>query len=143
MKRLVIPIVLILFISSCRNKDINEGEEFRPRAVSDSFEDSHFQKVRVDGVEYLMMERDNNNPHEGFGFMAFRANTLMEKQDTVLAYLKSMQVFQNKIYARINNISEEQAELEFNKIFTEKLNLERKELDELEKDDLNTESKKD
>ncbi len=138
MKKFLIPIVCLVLVSSCRNKDINEGEEFRPRAVSDSFEDSHFQRVRVDGVEYLMMERDNNNPHEGFGFMAFRANKLMEKQDTVLAYLKTLQTFQNKIYARVSNISEEQAKIEFEQIFEANLLLEKKELDELEQEDLNT-----
>lgn len=139
MKKLLIPILsLSLIIASCENQDINEGEEFRPRAVSDSFEDSHFQRVKVDGVEYLMMERDNNNPHEGFGFMAFRANTLMEKQDTVLAYLKTLQAFQNKIYARVSRISEEQAQAEFEQIFRDNLLLEKRELDELEREDLNT-----
>lgn len=138
MRKIVIPLTCILLISSCQNKDINEGEEFRPRAVSDSFEDSHFQRVKVDGVEYLMMERDNNNPHEGFGFMAFRANTLVEKQDTVLAYLKTFQTFQIKIYARLSNISEAQAKTEFDQLFLENLLLEKKELDELEQEDLNT-----
>ncbi len=138
MKRLLIPVAFALMLSSCRSSDINEGEEFRPRAVSDSFEDSHFQRVKVDGVEYLMMERDNNNPHEGFGFMALRANTLMEKQDTVLAYLKTLQAFQNKIYARVSNISEDQAQVEFEEIFNANLLLEKKELEELEQEDLNT-----
>jgi hypothetical protein len=141
MKRIIIPITCILLLVSCENKDINEGEEFRPRAVSDSFEDSHFQRVRVDGVEYLMMERDNNNPHEGFGFMAFRANALMEKQDTVLAYLKTIQEFQNKIYARVSKISEIQAQTEFEKIFTKNLLLEQKELNELKQENLNTTKK--
>lgn len=138
MRRLLIPFAFVLFLFSCNNSDINEGEEFRPRAVSDSFEDSHFQRVKVDGVEYLMMERDNNNPHEGFGFMAFRANTMMEKQDTVLAYLKTIQAFQNKIYARVSRISEEQAQSEFEEIFEANLLLEKKELDELEQENLDT-----
>ncbi|MFK7954288.1 MAG: hypothetical protein AB8B73_15665 [Ekhidna sp.] len=138
MKKLLVSFGFTLLLFSCNNSDINEGEEFRPRAVSDSFEDSHFQRVKVDGVEYLMMERDNNNPHEGFGFMAFRANTLVEKQDTVLAYLKTLQTFQNKIYARVSRISEEQAQSEFEEVFEANLLLEKKELDELEQEDLNT-----
>jgi hypothetical protein len=142
MKRIIIPITCILLLVSCENKDINEGEEFRPRAVADSFEGSEFIPVVVDGVEYLMMERDNNNPHEGFGFMAFRGNKLMEKQDTVLAYLKTLQVFQNKIYAKVSNLSEEQAQLEFDQVFVEKLMLESKELKQLEKRD-NIANKKD
>ena len=62
----------------------------------------------------------------------------MEKQDTVLAYLKTLQAFQNKIYARVSNISEEEAQVEFEEIFSANLLLEKKELDELEQDDLST-----
>jgi len=114
-------IIIICGLISCENKDINEGEEFRPRSVKDSFDDSHFTKVTVDGVEYLMMERDNNNPHEGFGFMAFRANKLIEKQDSMMLYLRAMQHFQNKIYSRMYNISEEEAHAQFERAFNELL----------------------
>ncbi|MBC6399880.1 MAG: hypothetical protein GDA37_02500 [Ekhidna sp.] len=117
-------LTLLLIISgllSCENKNINEGEEFRPRPLQDSFDNSHFTKVTVDGVEYLMMERDNNNPHEGFGFMAFRANILMERQDSIMSYLKAMQYFQNKIYSRMYNISEEEAQIRFDQTFSELL----------------------
>ncbi len=135
MKNVAIFIMLI-FTFSCRNRDINEGEEFRPRAVQDSFDDSHFTKVTIDGVEYIMMERDNNNPHEGFGFMAFRANTLLEKQDSIISYLKAMQVYQNKMYARMFNLSEEEAQKQFQETFESFLLLELGELLELGKEDL-------
>ena len=136
MKQWAAFILVLLVAFGCSNRDINEGEEFRPRAVQDSFDDSHFTKVTVDGVEYLMMERDNNNPHEGFGFMAFRANKVLEKQDSIISYLKAMQVYQNKMYARMFNLSEEEAQNQFDKTFEEFLLLEIDELLELEKQEL-------
>ncbi|MEQ8627017.1 hypothetical protein [Ekhidna sp.] len=142
MRKLVILIALAC-LSSCENRDINEGEEFRPRAVKDSFEDTHFTKITVDGVEYIMTERDNNNPHEGFGFMAFRANKLLEKQDTIISYLRTMQHFQNKVYARMYGISEDSGRAEFEAKFLDFLLQETRELEELEREDLvNTESQK-
>ena len=135
MKRLV-AITFIFFFVACENKDINEGEEFRPRAVNDNFEDTHFTKITVDGVEYLMTERDNNNPHEGFGFMAFRANNLLEKQDTIISYLKSMQYFQNLIYSRMYGLSPDSGQAIFDEKLREFLLLETKELEQLEREDL-------
>lgn len=136
-----IAIIFLIVLTSCENSDINEGEEFRPRAVRDTFNDTHFTKVVVDGVEYLMTERDNNNPHEGFGFMAFRANKLIEKQDSVLSYLRAIQAIQNKIYARMYNMSQMEAQAEFDALFVEFLDLENAELEILQREDLiNTEN---
>lgn len=132
----IIAIALVISLGACENQDINEGEKFRPRELHDNFDESHFTKVTVDGVEYLMMERDNNNPHEGFGFMAFRANKLIEKQDTILSYLRSLQVFQNKIYARMYSISEEEAQSQFDEVLVDFLGQEYVELEELEKEEL-------
>ena len=135
MKKLLL-LSLIGGLLSCENRDINEGEEFRPRAVKDSFEDTHFTKIEVDGVEYILTERDNNNPHEGFGFMAFRANDLLEKQDTLISYIKSMQYFQNKMYSRMYGISQDSGQREFNEKFLEFLSMETEELEKLEREDL-------
>lgn len=144
MNRLAILFLVgLVLISSCENRDINEGEEFRPRAVRDNFDDTHFTKIEVDGVEYLMTERDNNNPHEGFGFMAFRANTVLEKQDSILSYLKTMQYFQALMYARTMNIPEDQALLEFDNKFQEFLYLENEELKKLQQEDLTNQSSPD
>ncbi|NQZ75787.1 MAG: hypothetical protein HRT61_06695 [Ekhidna sp.] len=129
-------ICIAALILSCENTDINEGEEFRPRAVNDSFEDTHFTKITVDGVEYLLTERDNNNPHEGFGFMAFRANDLMKKQDTIISYLKAMQHFQNLMYSRMYKISTEEGQREFDAKLDEFLLLEQEELKQLQREDL-------
>lgn len=134
MRKLILLSIIIL--AGCENRDINEGEEFRPRAVRDDFNQTHFTLITVDGVEYLMTERDNNNPHEGFGFMAFRANKLIEKQDSVLSYLRSMQYYQNKMYARMFNISEEEAQAQFDETFDYFMQFEETELTELEKEDL-------
>ncbi|MEM6738110.1 MAG: hypothetical protein AAF620_18785 [Bacteroidota bacterium] len=145
MKNLVSFIIITSFLLGCKNRDINEGEEFRPRPVKDRFDNSHFTKITVDGVEYILMERDNNNPHEGFGFMAFRANRLMEKQDSIISYLRSLQVYQNKMYARMFNLSEEEAQNQFHNTLKDFLLLEKQELEELEKEELtgNTESVED
>ena len=129
---LILVTILLLALASCENKDINEGEKFRPRELHDDFNDSHFTKVTVDGVEYLMMERDNNNPHEGFGFMAFRANKVLEKQDSIISYLKAMQFFQNKMYSKLYNKSEDAGNTEFEEKFLEYLSNEKNELNALE-----------
>ncbi|MEP0984153.1 hypothetical protein [Ekhidna sp.] len=136
MKKLIPIIFLTVIIFGCENREINEGEEFRPRAVKDNFEDTHFTKIKVDGVEYLLTERDNNNPHEGFGFMAFRANDLMEKQDTIISYLKAMQHFQNMMYSRMYGITADSGQAAFDEKLQEFLLLENKELEELEREDL-------
>ena len=138
MKRILTISIIALALAACQNHDINEGEQFRLRAVKDNFDNVEFAKVTVDGVEYLMMERDNNNPHEGFGFMAFRANKVIEKQDSIISFLKAMQFYQNRMYARMYNLSEEEAQIEFNGTFQEFLSLERKELEDLRREDLNS-----
>ncbi len=127
----------LIILASCKNRDLNEGEEFRPRVLQDNFEDSHFTKVTVDGVEYLMLERDNNNPHEGFGFMAFRGNVLMEKEDTVIAYLKAMSDLQIKYLAKISRESESQVQADFDELLKKHLLEEEQELERLELDSLN------
>ena len=102
MRKCVFVQVLLLFVItySCKNKAINEGEEFRPKEIHEKI-DYHFDNISVDGVEYLILSRDNNNPHEGFGFMAFRANQMIRKQDSILAYLKALGQFHVEIHARL------------------------------------------
>ena len=93
-------ILLLLGITACENRDVNEGEQFKPREIHEDIV-FHFDTITVDGIEYLILEKDNNNPHEGFGFMAFRANKLMEKQDTVLAYLRTLTDLQVEILSHL------------------------------------------
>ena len=135
MKKIVI-IFLALIIFSCENRDINEGEQFRPRQVHDSFQNVEFSKVTIDGVEYLMLERDNNNPHEGFGFMAFRANNLVQKQDSIMAYLQAIGDMQSRIYAQINNLSLEESDTLYNDLLNYYLSLQVRELTALGRESL-------
>ncbi len=133
MRKYFTLVILILVLIGCENRDINENDEFRPREILDNYSNSHFSLVTIDGIEYLIMERDNNNPHEGFGFMAFRANKLIQKQDSLMVYLKTMQYFQNKIYTKMENISSESGENEFNTVFQNYLLLENQKLQNLDK----------
>ena len=109
MKAILSVILVVLIISfGCENQSLSEDEKFATREIHENVE-WHFDKIDVDGVEYLILEKDNNNPHEGFGFMSIRANTLLQKQDSILAYLKANQDMQAKIYATLNGISEKDA----------------------------------
>ena len=134
-RRLAITIVTVLTIYGCENRDINEGEAFRPREIHEDIV-FNFDKITVDGIEYLILEKDNNNPHKGFGFMAFRANKLMEKQDTVMAYLRTMRDFQVLTYAAISKRPVEQVNEDFNRLFNYYLNEEETELLQLEESNL-------
>ncbi len=104
MKKTNLPyfILLLFVIVACENRDVNEGEQFKPREIHEDIV-FHFDTITVDGIEYLILEKDNNNPHEGFGFMAFRANKLMEKQDTVLAYLRTITDLQVEILSHLKD----------------------------------------
>ena len=91
-------VVMLLF--GCENRALQDSEEFRPREIHTDRQ-FHFDRIEVDGVEYLILEKDNNNPHEGFGFMALRANKIVEKQDTILAYLNTIMAMQIDIYSKL------------------------------------------
>lgn len=130
----------ILGLASCKNRDINEGEQFKPREIHENIM-MHFDKITVDGIEYLILEKDNNNPHEGFGFMAFRANKLMEKQDSLLAHMRTIQELQVKTLAAITRRSEADVLQEVEEIFQRNLNIELNELEQLEQNNLKSDSR--
>lgn len=131
--------ILLLTIFSCENKDLNEGEAFKPREIHENIA-FHFDKITVDGIEYLILEKDNNNPHEGFGFMAFRANVLMEKQDTILAYLKTITELQNKILSNTSNKDLSVIQRETDELFQKNLKEEGLELERLEENALKSDN---
>ena len=108
----IIPLILIMLIG-CKNQSLSEDEKFATREIHENVQ-WHFDKIDVDGVEYLILEKDNNNPHEGFGFMSIRANNILQKQDSILAYLKANQQMQAKLYASLYDVSEKKA-LDLNK----------------------------
>lgn len=126
----------VLLLVACENKELNEGEEFRPRELHDDFKETHFSHVWIDGVEYLMLMMDNNNPHEGFGFMALRGNAIIEKQDSTLAYLRTIGEFQVQILAQLKKQSEEEIRQDFFDTYEVFLKQERPELLRLEQDSL-------
>ena len=130
--RACIFVVLFMIQPGCKNRILNEGEEFKPKEIHESVK-FQFDRIEGDGLEYLILERDNNNPHEGFGFMAFRANQLMEKQDSILAHLKTIEDFQSRIYARLFAISLEDATALRSELFNQYLKEEQEDLLELEK----------
>lgn len=130
--RKAIPFLILILLLGCENRDINEGEQFRPREVHDSFNAVTFSTVNVDGIEYLMLERDNNNPHEGFGFMAFRANRMIEKQDSLLAHMKTIGEMQSKMYARLFGVNEEEGTALYEQLFNVYLQAQQEELTTLE-----------
>ncbi len=125
MKNSLYILLLVFLISSCENRDINEGEEFRPREVNENFQEFHFNRIVYDGVEYLITERDNNNPHEGFGFMAFSGNRIIAEQDSLMAHLKAIGDMQAKIYARLYGISDGAGDSLYQAIFNYYLQQER------------------
>ena len=112
--------VALLFVTACKNRSINEGEDFRPKEIHENI-DYHFDKIRVDGVEYLILSRDNNNPHEGFGFMAFRANQLLQRQDSAMAYMRTLLQLQKEMYASQFNIPLEEADRYANSLIEQHL----------------------
>jgi ElaB/YqjD/DUF883 family membrane-anchored ribosome-binding protein len=122
--------VVSMALCGCQNHDLNDGQAFRAREIHEKV-DYHFDEIKVDGIEYLILEKDNNNPHEGFGFMAFRANILMQKQDSILAYLKTLTDVQNKILSSVNKQAIEDVEVETREIFREYLDKEKNQLNEL------------
>ena len=98
--------ILGVLLLGCKNRDVNyaDGPNF-----SEIHEDIHyhFDKVAIDGNEYYILERDRNNPHEGFGFMALKGNDIKSNQDSIKAYLKTVVDMQIRLSAKLNNQTEE------------------------------------
>lgn len=134
---LILAVLSMAFVDGCKNRDINEGEAFQPREIHENIS-FHFDKISVDGIEYLILEKDNNNPHEGFGFMAFRANKLMAKQDTMMAYVKTINDLQTRIYAAASGRKLEDVQAEVDELLLFHLNEEVRELQSLESSDLDS-----
>jgi hypothetical protein len=132
--------LLMLFLaclSSCENRPLHDNASVSPREIHEDIK-FHFDEIEVDGVQYLILEKDNNNPHEGFGFMAFRANVLMEKQDTLIAYMKTITDLNTRIYAKLYGTSLEESQQITQDIFDQYLQAEQAEIDKLEEEKLSS-----
>jgi hypothetical protein len=96
--------ILITSFNACENREINqeEGPNF-----SEIHEDTqyNFDEVEINGLKYLILEKDRNNPHEGFGFMALKGEINRINQDSIKAYLKISIELQNMILSKLNNQS--------------------------------------
>jgi hypothetical protein len=103
---LITSIVAVLAIG-CENREIN-GDENMVQTYSDLPLDDieqHFQKIWLDDVQYFILERDRNNPHEGFGFMALKGNVLINKQDSIIAYFQTSMQAQAEILSILKKTS--------------------------------------
>ena len=134
----LILIFASVLIYSCQNRPLSDNSEMRPREIHEDIE-FHFDEIMVDGVEYLILEKDNNNPHEGFGFMAFRGNKMLEKQDTMLAYMRTITQMQTLIYAKLYNRPVSEVEAYVSKLYEENLKIELDEIYSLERTKLSSE----
>ena len=124
--------------TGCENRPLQDNSEISPREIHENIQ-FHFDEIEVDGIEYLILEKDNNNPHEGFGFMAFRANKMMEKQDTLLAYMRTITELNTLLYAKLYNKSLEESQQYVDELYEKNLAIELEEIYRLEENKLSSE----
>ena len=126
------------FLAACENRPLQDNSEISPREIHENIQ-FHFDEIEVDGIEYLILEKDNNNPHEGFGFMAFRANKMMEKQDTLLAYMRTITELNTLLYSKLYNKSLAESQQFINELYEKNLAIELEEISRLEENKLSSE----
>lgn len=95
---------LLISIYSCENREINQEEGPNFSEIHEDIQ-YNFDEVEINGLKYLILERDRNNPHEGFGFMALKGEINRYNQDSIKAYLKISIELQNRILSKLNNQS--------------------------------------
>ena len=115
--KMTLILSFLLLLGGCKNRPLSDNEKFNPREIHQDLV-FHFDKINVDGVEYLILEKDNNHPHEGFGFMAFRGNRIIEKQDSIIAYLRTVLDLQTRLMTQVYRVELSRAQ----SITTEALN---------------------
>tara|TARA_R110002096_G_scaffold133983_1_gene285014 strand:- start:198 stop:623 length:426 start_codon:yes stop_codon:yes gene_type:complete len=101
MNKLTVVLVAVSLFFSCKNREVNPetGPDFSE--IHENLE-YHFDRIKIDGYEYLILERDRNNPHEGFGFMALNGTRIGSNQDSIKAYLKTVLEVQTQLMAKLN-----------------------------------------
>ncbi|MGL1888063.1 MAG: hypothetical protein OCD76_16225 [Reichenbachiella sp.] len=109
MKYTALLISIIIACCSCENRDVNHGSGPNFNEIHEDI-NYHFDRVAIDGMEYLILERDRNNPHEGFGFMALNGQDIKRNQDSIKAYMKTILDFQIRIAAQAEQVPEKQLE---------------------------------
>jgi len=109
MKKLLVILSMIVLLTACGpNREVNVDQGPGVREIHDEIE-LHFDEVTVNGVEYIILEKDRNNPDEGFGFMALKGNHLVSHTDSAIAYMRTMMEVQARILSKLDGISEKQA----------------------------------
>ncbi|MEP2024353.1 MAG: hypothetical protein ABJH98_07320 [Reichenbachiella sp.] len=114
--RLLCSGFIISGLFSCENRDVNHADGPNFSEIHEDIQ-YHFDQVEIEGHEYYILERDRNNPHEGFGFMAMKANRTIANQDSIKAYLKTLIDIQTDLLAIKNGISPQEAEANVNELF--------------------------
>jgi len=97
-------LILIISFSACENREINQEEGPNFSEIHEDIQ-YNFDEVEINGLKYLILERDRNNPHEGFGFMALKGEMNRINQDSIKAYLKISIELQNMILSKLNDQS--------------------------------------
>ncbi|MEO9967016.1 MAG: hypothetical protein ABJF11_14555 [Reichenbachiella sp.] len=112
---------VIIALSACENRDVNHADGPNFSEIHEDIQ-YHFDKIEIEGHSYYILERDRNNPHEGFGFMAMRANNTVANQDSIKAYLKTLLDVQKQILAVQNGLTSEEADAKIEELFINNLN---------------------
>lgn len=116
MKKFIVSILIVGLVISCENREVNHEDGPNFREIHEDIQ-YHFDHVEIDGLDYYVLERDRNNPHEGFGFMALDGRILTAKQDSSIAYMKTILEMQVRLNAKINNISYETSDKQASELF--------------------------
>ncbi len=109
-------LLILTFFFSCENKEINENEGPNFSEIHEQIQ-YNFDEVEINGLKYLILERDRNNPHEGFGFMALKGESNRKNQDSIKAFLKTSIALQNRILSKLNRKSLEEVEDSTQRLF--------------------------
>lgn len=137
MKAIALFIVTSIVLFACGpNREVGHDQGPGVREIHDSIE-LHFDEVKVNGVEYLILEKDRNNPDEGFGFMALKGNLLVHHTDSAIAYLRTMLEVQAKILSKLDTISERQASRQINAILRKNMKTAAENREAIEKEEKN------
>ncbi|UXP31706.1 hypothetical protein N6H18_15255 [Reichenbachiella agarivorans] len=117
-KSIQIGIVILgtVLTMACENQDVNYGSG--PN-FSEIHEDIHwhFDRTVIEGVEYHILERDRNNPHEGFGFMALNGVDFRDNQDSIKAMLRTIMELQIENAAALQKVEKTEVEEYANSLF--------------------------
>lgn len=105
---------------SCENRDVNHADGPNFSEIHEDIQ-YHFDQIEIDGHEYYILERDRNNPHEGFGFMAMKADRVVVNQDSIKAYLKTLLEIQTQLLAAQRGATYEETKSEVDLLLNKNL----------------------